>query len=302
DATVKERASYSSTSPIASKELTHPGTLTGREGGLASAPDAEARASARAVAEPELDENPQTESPRLCVSAVPNPWDPLNRRPGEALCPERFSIEELEKLRRKLGSYSFSALYQQRPTPLEGGLFKRSWFMNNIIEKLPASVKLVRAYDLAVSTRTTADFTASVLGGFDNRGNFYIADIMRRRLEFPEQKRFILNRMLREPRIQHGVELALHGQAIIQDLRRYAPTRSTPLKGIRVETDKVTRALTWAALAEEGKLFLVRGPYLRDFIEEAATFPNSKHNDQIDAISLAVNMSTTHRRYRHAGF
>jgi predicted phage terminase large subunit-like protein len=124
---------------------------------------------------------------------------------------------------------------------------------------------------------------------------------MRKRLEFPEQKRFILDRMMREPHIQHGVELALHGQAIIQDLRRFAPTRAVPLKGIRVETDKVTRALTWAALAEERKLFLVRGPYLRDFIEEAASFPNAKHDDQIDAVSLAVSMTTRHK-YRHAGF
>jgi hypothetical protein len=97
-------------------------------------------------------------------SFIPHPssfFDPLGRSPGEALCPERFNITELEKMRRKLGSYSFSALYQQRPTPIEGGLFKRAWFMNNIIEKLPVGVKLVRAYDLAVSTRTTADYTAS---------------------------------------------------------------------------------------------------------------------------------------------
>jgi predicted phage terminase large subunit-like protein len=243
-----------------------------------------------------------SDAPDASETLALQPFDILNRQPGEALCPERFPVEELEKMRRRLGSYSFSALYQQRPTPLEGGLFKRAWFMNNVIEKLPVGVKLVRAYDLAVSTRTTADYTASVLGGFDNRGNFYIADIMRRRLEFPEQKRFILDRMMREPHIQHGVELALHGQAIIQDLRRYAPTRTTTLRGIRVETDKITRALPWAALAEERKLFLVRGPYLRDFIEEAASFPNSKHDDQIDAVSLAISMSSQHRRFRHAGF
>jgi predicted phage terminase large subunit-like protein len=227
--------------------------------------------------------------------------DALDRKPGEALCPDRYDEKALEKLRRKLGSYSFSALYQQRPTPLDGGIFKRDWLVNNVVESLPADVKLVRSYDLAVSMRTTADYTASILGGFDKMGNFYIADCMRKRMEFPEQRRFIVDCMRREPRAEHGIELALHGKALVQELRRLPGIRATALRGIRVDEDKVTRALAWANLAEEGKLKLVRGPYLQDFIEEVCAFPNGKYDDQVDAVSLAVKM-TTERKFRHAGF
>jgi predicted phage terminase large subunit-like protein len=245
-------------------------------------------------------ENPDSStSPLLPVSSSPFP-DLLGRAPGEALCPQRYDIAALEKLRRKLGSYSFSALYQQRPTPLDGGLFKRKWF-SKVVEQVPQDVKLVRTYDLAVSTRTTADFTASALAGFDPRGNFYIADVMRKRLEYPEQRQFILDCLRREPNVPHGVELALHGQAIIQDLRRYSPTRASALIGIKVETDKVTRALAWASLAEEGKVILVRGPWLHDFIEEVCTLPNCKHDDQIDAVSMAIKI-TTKRQFRTIGF
>ena len=53
---------------------------------------------------------------------------------------------------------------------------------------------------------------------------------------------------------------------------------------------KLTRALTWAPLAEEGKVILVRGPWIEEFIEEAAAFPFGRHDDQIDAVSLAVQM------------
>lgn len=236
----------------------------------------------------------------VALPALAEDGDPLGRRPGEALCPSRYDEKALEKVRRKLGSYSFESLYQQHPTPLDGGLFKRAWF-GKVIDRLPPGVTLVRAYDLAVSTRTTADYTVSVLAGFDRQGTFYIADVMRKRIEFPEQKRFVIDRLRRETRIQHGIELALHGQALVQELRRIAGVRGSALRGVRVDSDKVTRALAWAALAEEGRLVLVRGHWLRDFIDEVSKFPNGKHDDQIDAVSLALKMSRQ-SRFKHGGF
>lgn len=50
------------------------------------------------------------------------------RQPGEALCPERYPLRKLEKLRNKLGEYFFGALYQQRPQPASGAIFKREWW------------------------------------------------------------------------------------------------------------------------------------------------------------------------------
>ncbi|MEP7077021.1 MAG: phage terminase large subunit [Acidobacteriota bacterium] len=226
--------------------------------------------------------------------------DPLNRAIGEALCPERFDIADLEKLKRKLGIYSFSALYQQSPTPADGGIFKRKWF-SRTVSYVPPDVRLVRTYDLAVSTKTTADYTVSVLGGFDKLGNLYIVDVYRNRIEYPEQRRYLVNRLKDERNVEHAVELALHGQALIQDLRREPGVRATALRGVQVSTDKITRALAWANLAEEGKLILVQGSWHHDFLEEVCRFPNAPHDDQVDAVSLLL-ATATKRRYRHAGF
>ncbi|HEV8591886.1 MAG TPA: phage terminase large subunit [Pyrinomonadaceae bacterium] len=216
---------------------------------------------------------------------VPSDW----RQPGQALCPERFDENALEKIKRKLGTYSFSALYQQRPTPSDGGTFKREWF-KKIIPYAPSGLKWKRGYDLAVSTKTTADHTASFRCAFDKEGNLYIAGGFRKRIEFPEQRRFIIERVRAEPDTEHGIELALHGQALIQDLRREPGVRGHLLRGIRADADKLTRALAWAPLAEEGKVILVRGPWIDEFIDEAAAFPLGHHDDQIDAVSLAVQM------------
>ena len=47
---------------------------------------------------------------------------------GDPIHEERESLETLEGVRRNLGTYHFMAQYQQDPIPLEGDLFKRTWF------------------------------------------------------------------------------------------------------------------------------------------------------------------------------
>jgi predicted phage terminase large subunit-like protein len=226
--------------------------------------------------------------------------DAIGRLPGQSLCPERFDEEALEKIRRKLGSYSFSALYQQRPTPAEGGIFKRAWF-KKMIPYPPAGLNWKRGYDLAVSTKTTACFTASFRCAFDKDGNLYIDGGFSSRIEFPDQRRYIIDRIQSEPNTEHGIELALHGQAIMQDLRRTAGVRSHLFRGVQIETDKITRALPWAALAEEGRVILIRGPWNTDFLDEVCSFPHSTFDDQIDAVSIAVQMLKI-RRYTSIGW
>ncbi len=215
--------------------------------------------------------------------------DPLGRREGRPLCAKRYGVAALNKFRKKLGSYSFSALYQQRPIPAEGGQFKREWF-RQIVARAPEGLKWKRGYDLAVSLKESADYTASFRCAKDAAGNLYIADGYRKRVEYPDQRRYILSRFEAEPTTEHGIEAALHGQAIVQDLRRDHTLSSNAIRQIRVRGDKLTRALAWLNLAEEGKVFLVRGPWIEDFLDEVCAFPTGKHDDQVDAVSLAVEM------------
>lgn len=227
---------------------------------------------------------------------VPHSSDPLGRPVGAALCPDRFDEAILADIQRQLGGYAFSALYQQHPTPAEGGIFKRAWF-TRFVDAPPPGLKWKRGYDLAVSTKTTACYTASFRIAVDERtGDLYIADGFRERIEYPDQKRYIIDRVTTERDTEHGVEKALHGQAMIQELRRETSIFGQQLRGIDVTADKVTRALTWAPLAEEGKIVLVRGDWNRAFLDELANFPAAEHDDQIDAVSLAVSMLKMKRR------
>ncbi len=205
------------------------------------------------------------------------------------MCPERYPIETLERTRKKLGSYSFAALYQQEPIPSKGVKFKREWF-RKIVDAAPQGLRWKRGYDLAASLKTSADYTASFRCAYDGAGNLYIADGYRTRIEYPDQRRYIVERLQAERDTEHGVESALHGKALIQDLRRERTVRAFAFKEVRVAGDKLTRSLAWLNLAEEGKLFLVRGPWIDEFLDEIARFPHGKHDDQIDAVSVAVSM------------
>jgi predicted phage terminase large subunit-like protein len=71
-----------------------------------------------AIAEPESIALP---IPSTCTKVVD--W----RQPGEPLCPERVPLAVLQRIRTRLGSYWWNALYQQRPSPAEGLLFRKGW-------------------------------------------------------------------------------------------------------------------------------------------------------------------------------
>lgn len=220
--------------------------------------------------------------------------DPLGREEGEALCPARYERAELLRIQQVLGARSFAALYQQRPTPAEGGLFKKDWF-RRIVEpsEIPANLKWARYYDLAASTKQSADYTASAACAFDKDGTLYIRDIQRGRMEYPEARKLIINTMQRESvayKISYGIEEAMHGLAAVQDLRREPTIRNVAFRGIRVDKDKKSRALAWATRAEAGKVVLVRGAWINDFLNETLSFPFAKHDDQVDSVSGAVAM------------
>ena len=224
------------------------------------------------------------------LPALAEEKDPIGRKQGQALCPERFSRESLMKSKEQMGSYKFNALYQQDPISSEACIFKRDWF-KKIVDRAPDGLRWVRAYDLAVSTRTTADFTASFRCAIDTRtGILYIADGFRKRIEFPEQRRYIRERITEERDTRHCIESALHGQAFVQELQREVRFAGRSISGIKPDTDKTTRAHAWTSRAEAGKVALVRGPWIDDFLDEVCRFPHGRHDDQVDAVSLAVQM------------
>lgn len=63
--------------------------------------------------------------------------EPDWREMGEALCPDRYPLAKLGRIRRRIGSYYWNALYAGWPTAREGGLFQRKWLEQAVIHRLP---------------------------------------------------------------------------------------------------------------------------------------------------------------------
>jgi predicted phage terminase large subunit-like protein len=207
---------------------------------------------------------------------------------GQALWPERFPVEELEKTRATIGSWEFEALYQGRPRPLEGALFKREWF--RVADRAPEGLTWVRFWDLAVSVKETADFTVGGRAALAEDGTLYIADVVRGRWEWPAAKKIIIQTALADGPGEVGIEKVAFQLAAVQELRQEPALLAHTIREVEPDRDKVARALPWAARAEAGKVVLVIGDWIGDFLAEVCDFPLGEHDDQVDAVSGGVQM------------
>jgi hypothetical protein len=112
--------------------------------------------------------------PAICDSED----DPLEREIGRPLWPLRYGIKALEKIRRAVGERVWWSLYQQKPRPLEGGVWKWPWITDNRITPMAfRGIDLTRtivAVDQAGGAGDTHDETGIIGAGRTDDGNVYV--------------------------------------------------------------------------------------------------------------------------------
>lgn len=113
----------------------------------------------------------------LNLPALAEQNDPLGRKPGEALWPERFPVKFLEGQKR-LNPRAFQSLYQQNPAPEEGILFRREWFVFYRARECPPTdqLRIYAVSDHAVATASRNDKTVMLIAGVDNAGTIWLLD------------------------------------------------------------------------------------------------------------------------------
>lgn len=227
---------------------------------------------------------------RLRLPALAEDDDLLGREVGAALWPERYPLETLRDIQATLGEYAWAALYQQRPTPSEGGIFKRAWF-EPLLDNEPPMVYKARYWDLAMSSKTGADYTAGVEIGQGEDGHFYILDVERERIDWAELVPRIANVIIRDgASVPQGIEAKGYMSRAIQELNADARMRHYSIIGFDVDTDKLTRALPFAARCGAGLVHVLNRHWTQEFLDELCSFPNSAHDDQVDAAAGAYTM------------
>ncbi|MBD3882160.1 phage terminase large subunit [Phormidium tenue FACHB-886] len=213
--------------------------------------------------------------------------EPDWRSPGEALNPERFDVSKLNRFKKRLGSYFFNALYQQRPSPLEGEHFKRNWWQ--FYRQPPAQFdQLIQSWDCAFKETKSSDFVVGQVWGKKD-GYFYLLHQVRDRMDINATLTAIRALSAKYPNANAKlVEDKANGSAVIDLLKREIPG----LIAVQPEGGKLVRAVAIAPFVQAGNVFLPDpsiAAWVGHYLEEFATFPNGKNDDQVDSTSQALN-------------
>jgi predicted phage terminase large subunit-like protein len=241
----------------------------------------------------------------LELPALADADDPLGRAPGDALCPGLgFDRAWLEATRAELGGYWFAALYQQRPGPAEGMLFKRRDFRYwrrhpdepiYLLERDDGSPHPVgidwcthfQTVDVATSEKHTADYTVIATWALTPERDLLLIDRERQRFEALDVGGMIARSYHNRKQTPAfvGIEEFGHGLGVVQELTR----KGLPIRRLRPDRDKISRALVAVARYEEHRVYHPRGAHwLDEWERELIAFPNATHDDQVDTASYAA--------------
>jgi predicted phage terminase large subunit-like protein len=221
--------------------------------------------------------------------------DLLGREIDEPLWPERFDKKTLYDIRSVLGDYAFNALYQGRPSSKDGDFYKpNNISVKNIPEKI---IRKVRSYDIA-TTQGRGDYTASVLLGVDDKDHYWILDVWRAQLGTKERDEKILQTAIKDG---NDVAIILPNDPAAGKSMVFYWTKL--LAGFNVSYERPTkskeeRATSFAVQINNGNVSMLKDSWNYDLISEMRSFPSSRNDDQVDALSTGFNSLVLYKRKR----
>ncbi len=206
---------------------------------------------------------------------------------GELLDPVRFprEIVDLDKSPAGLGPLVFEAQAQQNPTPREGAIFKDAG--RNRWTVIPARGVKIITVDCAFKDTKTSDFVAIQVWLRDGP-HFYLLDRVCERLGLTGTIGAIVSMAERHPNAAIHVEDKANGPAVIEVLKGSIPGVHAWSPGTN---SKIGRAEAVSHLFESGNVWLPpdeRAPWIGEFLTTLGRFPLVKHDDDVDALSMAL--------------
>lgn len=230
--------------------------------------------------------------------------DLLQREVGEPLCPGLgYDKKWADDKKIQVGSRTWASLYQQRPSPADGNIFKRHWFryyvpneefrrkydLGDEVKVLPRLFdKSVQSWDCTFKDTKKSDFVA---GHVWNRkqGEFFMLDREHDRMNLPATISAIRRLSTKWPdAIAKYIEDKANGPAVMQMLKG----ELTGMIPVEPDGGKEARANAVSPLFEAGNVYLphpLYKPWVEEVIEELVSFPNGQHDDDVDAATQALN-------------
>ena len=257
------------------------------------------------------------ESNRKCIT-VPLPstegkaWEDPRKVDGEFICPTRFPVWYIDEKKRDLGTYRYAGQYQQRPSPEEGGIIKKTWYRMWKHNAPPRIEHIIQSWDTALEANDHNAYSACTTWGIfyddDWIENVIMLGAWRGRVEYPELREIAqkfqsdYRHTLSSSFVPSGdhrpdvvlVEAKASGHSLVQDLRKAGvlASRFDPNK----HGDKIQRVRLISHLIEGGRVWMPgKHPtydrfvkWADEFVEATALFPNSESRDYVDTMTQVL--------------
>jgi predicted phage terminase large subunit-like protein len=226
------------------------------------------------------------------LPALAERGDLMGRPTGECLCPELYPQEHVEGVKAKTPPIIWDALDQQHPSAVEGNVIKRAWW--KYYTELPGRFdEVIMCADMNMDEDLDNDRTAYVV--MARRGSsIYILHVFREIMDFDRQIPKFIETVKMFPRVGAKlVENKANGPAVESFLKRKIPG----IQLVEPEGGKFSRVMGVLELWTAGNIFVpniddpkiaVKYPWVKDYLNEHANFPQGRYDDQVDATSMGL--------------
>lgn len=245
--------------------------------------------------------------------------DPTGRKLGEALWPAWQDREHLLEIKEGgITDREWECLYQQNPVPADGGAIRRDWLrrephidpVTDRFKELMRHALIFQSWDTANAATNRSDpsvcLTWMVIPKFKE---YRLLDVYREKRELPDMVKDGIE-LARKVKKIYGrldgilIENKATGQSLSSFLGRALPGYSIIMQDPRKLGDKEFRFERCTPVIESQRLIVPheRGQpralvscsvparlWVNDYIEELATFPAGRNDDQVDATSQFLN-------------
>ena len=209
--------------------------------------------------------------------------DPMGRAEGEPLCPDRYPLEAVERIKAGKSSV-WLAMHQQRPQPPGGTIVKPEWF--KYYTELPELEQVVLSWDATFKKTVAGSYVVGQVWGKKGPDCYLLAQV-RRRMSFTETLDAFEAQCEDWPQAAAKiVEDKANGSAIIDTMKSKVPgIVEWPVRG-----SKESRFDAVSVFFRAGNVHLPKGArWLGEYEAELTAFPGSENDDQVDATSQALD-------------
>lgn len=227
----------------------------------------------------------------------------ITRAKGELLHPDREDMDVVMGIKNSMGEYAFAAQYQQDPCPPEGGIIKESWLKYYPASALNSRIKpknLFISWDTANKTGENNAYSVGCVILMTQDYKFYLVDVIRGKWDTPQLFDKIMevyNEYKYNQNADNYVKLLMEdkasGEFLIPMLSKARDRvgRRIEVVPIKPTMDKISRAKALSVMVEKGNILFPQSneSWWSDFKKELLGFPNTKYNDQVDAMSQCIN-------------